>query len=160
MITTWLLVSNGNHSDNDTGSSTFTSYNARHDSSDEIIANSPNRSSVDLTRAATALSSLPSWQSPVLPPALPYLLPNRCRLLALVLCENPSSLDQDLRNTLMDHLLALLLSSINPEHPPQWLAAHLLVTEALLTLSDEPRTISLPKEDEPIEISSIPVGPP
>ena len=87
-------------------------------------------------------------------------LANRCRLLALVLCENPSSLDQDLRNTLMDHLLALLLSSVNPEHPPRWLAAHLLVTEALLTLSDEPRTISLPKEDEPIEISPIPVGPP
>ena len=87
-------------------------------------------------------------------------LANRCRLLALVLCENPSSLDQDLRNTLMDHLLALLLSSINPEHPPRWLAAHLLVTEALLTLSDEPRTISLPKEDEPIEINPIPVGPP
>ena len=87
-------------------------------------------------------------------------LANRCRLLALVLCENPSSLDQDLRNTLMDHLLALLLSSVNPEHPPRWLAAHLLVTEALLTLSNEPRTISLPKEDEPIEISPIPVGPP
>ena len=87
-------------------------------------------------------------------------LANRCRLLALVLCENPSSLDQDLRKILMDHLLALLLSSVNPEHPPRWLAAHLLVTEALLTLSDEPRTISLPKEDEPIDISSIPVGPP
>ena len=87
-------------------------------------------------------------------------LANRCRLLALVLCENPSSLDQDLRNILMDHLLALLLSSVNPEHPPRWLAAHLLVTEALLTLSDEPRTILLPKEDEPIEISPIPVGPP
>ena len=86
-------------------------------------------------------------------------LANRCRLLALVLCENPSSLDQDLRNTLMAHLLALLLSSVNPEHPPRWLAAHLLVTEALLTLSDEPRTISLPKENEPIEISPIPVGP-
>lgn len=87
-------------------------------------------------------------------------LANRCRLLALVLCENPSSLDQDLRNTLMDHLLALLLSSVNPEHPPRWLAAHLLVTEALFTLSDEPRTISLPKEDEPIDITPIPVGPP
>ena len=86
-------------------------------------------------------------------------LANRCRLLALVLCENPSSLDQDLRNTLMDHLLALLLSSVNPEHPPRWLAAHLLVTEALLTLSDEPRTISLPKEGEPVNIGPIPVGP-
>lgn len=87
-------------------------------------------------------------------------LANRCRLLALVLRENPSSLDQDLRNTLMDHLLALLLSTVNLEHPPRWLAAHLLVTEALFTLSDEPRTISLPKEDEPIDIGPIPVGPP
>ncbi|KAF8973258.1 hypothetical protein BDZ97DRAFT_1912814 [Flammula alnicola] len=86
-------------------------------------------------------------------------LANRCRLLALVLCERPSSLDQELRNTLMDHLLALLLSSINPEHPPKWLAAHLLVTEALFTLADEPRTISLPKEEDPVIIGPIPVGP-
>lgn len=86
-------------------------------------------------------------------------LANRCRLLALVLCEKPSSLDKDLRNTLMDHLLALLLSSINPEQPPRWLAAHLLVTEALFTLSDEPRAISLPKEGEPIVKEDISVGP-
>ncbi|KDR75882.1 hypothetical protein GALMADRAFT_248624 [Galerina marginata CBS 339.88] len=87
-------------------------------------------------------------------------LANRCRLLALVLCEKPASLDQELRNTLMDHLLALLLSSIDPEHPPRWLAAHLLVTEALFTLSDEPRAIILPKEGEPIPPESISVGPP
>lgn len=86
-------------------------------------------------------------------------LANRCRLLALVLCERPASLDQELRNTLMDHLLALLLSSIDPEHPPKWLAAHLLVTEALFTLADEPRAISLPKEGEPVAIDPIPVGP-
>lgn len=86
-------------------------------------------------------------------------LANRCRLLALVFCENPGSLDQDLRNTLMDHLLALLLSSVDPEHPPRWLAAHLLVTEALFTLGDDPRAITLPKEGEPIAAEVIPVGP-
>jgi E3 ubiquitin-protein ligase HUWE1 len=92
-------------------------------------------------------------------------LANRCRLLALVLCETPSSLSPELRATLMDSLLALLLSnpvSIDPEHPsiPRWLAAHLLVTEALFTLADEPRAITLPKEDEPIVTESIPTGPP
>jgi len=86
-------------------------------------------------------------------------LANRCRLLALVFCENPGSIDQDLRNTLMDHLLALLLSSVDPEHPPRWLAAHLLVTEALFTLSDDPRAITLPKEGEPIATEAISVGP-
>ncbi|KAJ6593931.1 hypothetical protein B0H19DRAFT_1215807 [Mycena capillaripes] len=92
-------------------------------------------------------------------------LANRCRLLALVLCETPSSLSPELRVTLMDSLLALLLSnpvSIDPEHPsiPRWLAAHLLVTEALFTLADEPRAITLPKEDEPIVTEVIPTGPP
>ncbi|KAJ7084416.1 hypothetical protein B0H15DRAFT_888578 [Mycena belliarum] len=92
-------------------------------------------------------------------------LANRCRLLALVLCETPSSLSPELRVTLMDSLLALLLSnpaSVDPEHPsiPRWLAAHLLVTEALFTLADEPRTITLPKEDEPIVPQDIPTGPP
>ncbi|KAJ7770214.1 hypothetical protein DFH07DRAFT_269298 [Mycena maculata] len=91
-------------------------------------------------------------------------LANRCRLLALVLCETPSSLSQELRVTLMDSLLALLLSnpvSIDPEHPsiPRWLAAHLLVTEALFTLADEPRAITFPKEDEPIVPHEIPTGP-
>lgn len=86
-------------------------------------------------------------------------LANRCRLLALVLCEKPTALNFELRNTLMDHLLALLLSCSNLEHPPRWLAAHLLVSEALFTLSDEPRTISLPKEGDPIVHESISVGP-
>jgi E3 ubiquitin-protein ligase HUWE1 len=91
-------------------------------------------------------------------------LANRCRLLALVLCETPSSLSPELRITLMDSLLALLLSnpvSIDPEHPsiPRWLAAHLLVTEALFTLADEPRPITMPKEDEPIVAEDIPTGP-
>ncbi len=92
-------------------------------------------------------------------------LANRCRLLALVLCETPGTLGPDLRATLMDSLLALLLSnpvSINTEQPtiPRWLAAHLLVTEALFTLADEPRAITLPKEDEAIASEPIPTGPP
>lgn len=87
-------------------------------------------------------------------------LANRCRLLALVLSESPSLLSQEVRSTLMDSLLALLLSTINLEHPPRWLAAHLLVTEALFTLSAEPRNITLPKEDEPIVPEAISVGPP
>jgi len=85
-------------------------------------------------------------------------LANRCRLLALVFCETPSTLEQDLRNILMDHLLALLVSTKEPEHPPKWLAAHLLVTEALFTLADEPRVIPAPKEGEPIVAGPISVG--
>ncbi|KAJ3855492.1 hypothetical protein EV368DRAFT_72228 [Lentinula lateritia] len=91
-------------------------------------------------------------------------LANRCRLLALVLSETPYSLDSELRNSLMDSLLALLLSnpvSMDPENPiiPRWLAAHLLVTEALLTLSEEPRDISTPKEGEPISSEPLSTGP-
>ncbi|KAK1218494.1 E3 ubiquitin-protein ligase tom1 [Marasmius sp. AFHP31] len=92
-------------------------------------------------------------------------LANRCRLLALVLCETPSSLNPELRASLMEHLLALLLSnpvSIDPKQPtiPKWLAAHLLVTEALFTLSEEPRKIDLPNEGEDIVPQPLPVGPP
>lgn len=87
-------------------------------------------------------------------------LANRCRLLALVLCERPASLDQDMRDTSMGYLLALISSKLDLEHPPKWLAAHLLVTEALFTLSDEPKSISLPKENQPVVIGPIPVGPP
>ncbi|KAJ3900167.1 hypothetical protein F5879DRAFT_887267 [Lentinula edodes] len=91
-------------------------------------------------------------------------LANRCRLLALVLSETPYSLDPELRSSLMDSLLALLLSnpvSMDPEHPiiPRWLAAHLLVTEALLTLSEEPRDIGTPKEGEPIPSEPLSTGP-
>lgn len=60
----------------------------------------------------------------------------------------------------MDSLLALLLSSIDPDHPPRWLATHLLVTEALFTLAAEPRAITIPKEGEPIIPEAIIVGPP
>ncbi|GLB37041.1 putative protein with domain of Unknown Function (DUF913) [Lyophyllum shimeji] len=88
-------------------------------------------------------------------------LANRCRLLALVLSESPSLLNQEMRTTLMDSLLALLLSCIDhPDHPPRWLATHLLVTEALFTLAAEPRAISLPKEGEPIPSEAVYVGPP
>ncbi|KAF5386145.1 hypothetical protein D9615_002574 [Tricholomella constricta] len=88
-------------------------------------------------------------------------LANRCRLLALVLSESPSLLSQEVRATLMDSLLALLLSSVDhPDHPPRWLATHLLVTEALFTLAAEPRAITLPREGEPIVPNAISVGPP
>ncbi|KAJ3790759.1 hypothetical protein GGU10DRAFT_281593 [Lentinula aff. detonsa] len=91
-------------------------------------------------------------------------LANRCRLLALVLCETPSSLSQELRSSLMESLLALLLSNpvnTDPGHPtiPRWLAAHLLVTEALFTLSEEPRDISTPKEGELIPSEPLSMGP-
>ncbi|KAF5393284.1 hypothetical protein D9757_000601 [Collybiopsis confluens] len=91
-------------------------------------------------------------------------LANRCRLLALVLCETPSSLSPNLRGSLMNSLLALLLSnpvSTDPGHPtiPRWLAAHLLVTEALLTLSEEPSSISVPKEGDPMPSDPLFTGP-
>src|ERR1700759_2345612 len=44
-------------------------------------------------------------------------LANRCRLLALVLHETPSSVDQGVKDTLLDNLLALLSSGIDLEHP-------------------------------------------
>ena len=86
-------------------------------------------------------------------------LANRCRLLALVLHETPSSVDQTTKDLLMEYLLALLLSSIDVEHPPRWLAAHLLVVEKLLILSEEPSAVTLPKEGEPVLPQLIPVGP-
>ncbi len=86
-------------------------------------------------------------------------LANRCRLLALILHETPSSVDQTTRDSLLECLLALLLSSIDLEHPPRWLAAHLLVVEKLLILSEEPSAITLPKEGEPVLPQLIPVGP-
>ncbi|KAL6310318.1 hypothetical protein BKA93DRAFT_924556 [Sparassis latifolia] len=90
----------------------------------------------------------------------------RCRLLALVLNDPSSPLSQlpesDAKN-LMDVLLALLLSnpvSTEGGHPTlaKWLAAHLLVVEAILVSGDEPRTISLPAEDEPIVHDPITTG--
>lgn len=86
-------------------------------------------------------------------------LANRCRLLALVLCERPSSFDTGLRDNLMGRLLELLASSTYIDHTPKWLAAHLLVTEALFTLGDEPRVIEPPKEGDTIASDPISVGP-
>jgi E3 ubiquitin-protein ligase HUWE1 len=89
----------------------------------------------------------------------------RCRLLALVLTDAPSALTQDIGGNLMDSLLALILSnplSTEAEQPsvPKWLASHLLVTESLLTMGEQPRTIILPKENDPIVSESIAAGPP
>ena len=84
----------------------------------------------------------------------------RCRLLALVLSESPV-LPQALGQSLMDTLLALLLS--NPVRAdssyPKWLASHLLVTEALFTISEQPSTIAVPKENEPVTTPDISIGP-
>ncbi|KAI6157744.1 hypothetical protein BKA82DRAFT_130841 [Pisolithus tinctorius] len=86
----------------------------------------------------------------------------RCRLLALALSEC-QSLEPALGRGLMDSLLALLLSNsttVEPEHNlPKWLAPHLLVTEALLNIGDQPSSIKLPKEGDPIELQELKVGP-
>ncbi|KAJ8696871.1 E3 ubiquitin-protein ligase tom1 [Pleurotus ostreatus] len=92
-------------------------------------------------------------------------LANRCQLLAWVMWDNPSSLGQDLRASLLEKLLALLLSSpaggdTNQPALPKWLAAHLLCVEALLTLAEEPRSITLPKKDEPVVPEDLYSGPP
>ncbi|KAF8135467.1 hypothetical protein EV363DRAFT_1395968 [Boletus edulis] len=80
-------------------------------------------------------------------------LATRCRLLALVIGRN-----------LMDCLLALLLSNSSttePDHStPKWLASHLLVTEALLNIGDQPIPIVLPKEGDPIVPQDLKLGPP
>jgi E3 ubiquitin-protein ligase HUWE1 len=96
----------------------------------------------------------------------------RCRLLAVIFGEVQPLV---VRKTaiegkkLMDTLLALLLSGPSSTEEgyttPSWLAAHLLLTEALLILAEEPRKISLPKPDENLESDSIPkeellAGPP
>jgi len=84
----------------------------------------------------------------------------RCRLLALVLSESPV-LPQALGQSLMDTLLALLLS--NPVRAdssyPKWLASHLLVTEALFTISEQPSAVAVPKENEPVTTPDISIGP-
>ncbi|KAI6119856.1 hypothetical protein EDD16DRAFT_1895336 [Pisolithus croceorrhizus] len=86
----------------------------------------------------------------------------RCRLLALALSEC-QSLEPALGRGLMDSLLALLLSNstiTEPEHHlPKWLASHLLVTEALLNIGDQPSSVNLPKEGDPIESRELKVGP-
>ncbi|KAG1732222.1 uncharacterized protein EDB91DRAFT_677858 [Suillus paluster] len=84
----------------------------------------------------------------------------RCRLLAIVLSESPT-LPQALGQSLMDTLLALLLSNSvrGDSSHPKWLASHLLVTEALFTIGEQPSTIAVPKEDESVTTPDISVGP-
>ncbi|KIJ61312.1 hypothetical protein HYDPIDRAFT_31398 [Hydnomerulius pinastri MD-312] len=90
-------------------------------------------------------------------------LATRCRLLALVLSECPT-LEPGIGRSLMDCLLALLLSNsitMEPDHStPKWLASHLLVTEALLNIGDQPVPIVLPKEGDPIVSQDLKLGPP
>ncbi|TCD71204.1 hypothetical protein EIP91_011682 [Steccherinum ochraceum] len=97
-----------------------------------------------------------------------HTLSVRYRLLALVMNDPQSPLATTMTpeesKELMNLLLSLLLS--NPPngesgHPtiPKWLASHLLLVEALLMMSEEPRTITLPKEDEPIPQEELEVGP-
>ena len=93
----------------------------------------------------------------------------RFRILALVL-NDPSSplaaMPEAEATSLMDTLIGLLLST--PTHVenghvtiPKWLASHLIVTEALLMMGEEPRSVGLPtKEDEPLpEIDALETGP-
>jgi E3 ubiquitin-protein ligase HUWE1 len=92
----------------------------------------------------------------------------RCRLLALVLNEAPASFASIVtgdEQAFMEVVLTLLLSiPIDPEAKqltiPKWLAALMLVAEALLSLSEDPRSITLPKEGEPILDQEILTGPP
>ncbi|KAG6336038.1 hypothetical protein ID866_3054 [Astraeus odoratus] len=89
-------------------------------------------------------------------------LATRCRLLALVLSEC-QSFDPTLGQGLMDSLLALLPSDSiikDPEHRlPKWLATHLLVIEALFNIGDQPSSITLPREGDPIESQELKLGP-
>ncbi|KAI0644511.1 hypothetical protein C8Q79DRAFT_912719 [Trametes meyenii] len=88
----------------------------------------------------------------------------RCHLLALVLGE-PSSpaaqMPEKEAESLMNVLLSLLLT--NPgdgAHPviPKWLPAQLLVIESLLVLGEAPRSVTLPKEGEPVPREPIAQG--
>lgn len=92
----------------------------------------------------------------------------RCRLLALVLNEVPGSFASIVNGdeqAFMAVVLTLLLSvdiDAGATQPtiPKWLAALMLVAEALLSLSEDPRSITLPKEGEPIVPQEILTGPP
>ena len=92
----------------------------------------------------------------------------RCRLLALVLNEVPGSFASIVNGDeqgFMEVVLTLLLSidlDAGATQPaiPKWLAALMLVAEALLSLSEDPRSITLPKEGEPIIPQEILTGPP
>jgi E3 ubiquitin-protein ligase HUWE1 len=93
----------------------------------------------------------------------------RCRLLALVLNEAPASFAAIVmgdEQAFMEVVLTLLLSidldtEANQPIIPKWLAALMLVAEALLSLSEDPRSITVPKEGEPIVAQpEILTGPP
>jgi E3 ubiquitin-protein ligase HUWE1 len=81
----------------------------------------------------------------------------RCRLLALSL-SHPGCQDvvkADAKN-LMDSLLALLLSRpADGVTQPKWLAAHLLVADALLMMGEQPRAITLPAEGDAIVLQAL-----
>ncbi|KAI0305409.1 hypothetical protein B0F90DRAFT_1815046 [Multifurca ochricompacta] len=92
----------------------------------------------------------------------------RCRLLALVLNEAPASFASIVmgdEQAFMEVVLILLRSitvTAGAKQPtiPKWLAALMLVAEALLSLSEDPRSITLPKEGEPIASQEVLTGPP
>lgn len=90
----------------------------------------------------------------------------RCRLLAIIFSDVPSTIVRKVaidEKNLMDILLALLLSDAmsGDNTTPKWLAAHLLVIESLLTMGEEPRKITLPKQEEdPILEETLYAGPP
>ena len=91
----------------------------------------------------------------------------RCRLLALVLNEAPASFAAIImgdEQAFMEVVLTLLHSitiDTGTSQPtiPKWLAALMLVAEALLSLSEDPRSITVPKEGEPIVTLEILTGP-
>ncbi len=92
----------------------------------------------------------------------------RCRLLALVLNEVPGSFASIVNGdeqAFMEVVLTLLLSididaGATQPTTPKWLAALMLVAEALLSLSEDPRSVTLPKEGELIVSQDILTGPP
>jgi E3 ubiquitin-protein ligase HUWE1 len=92
----------------------------------------------------------------------------RCRLLALVLNEAPASFAATVmgdEQAFMEVVLTLLLSfsidvGAKQATIPKWLAALMLVAEALLSLSEDPRSVTVPKEGEPIVTQEILTGPP
>ena len=91
----------------------------------------------------------------------------RCRLLALVLAESPREvleISSGKDRSLMDLLHALLLSqpiAKEADQPlPKWLASLLLAIEILLACSEEPRSATLVKAEEPVEIPELLAGPP
>ena len=91
----------------------------------------------------------------------------RCRLLALVLNEAPASFaatvmgdEQDFMDVVLTLLLTFSIDTAAKQTAiPKWLAALMLVAEALLSLSEDPRSINLPKEGDPIVTQEILTGP-